>query len=318
MAAAGVAYYFAKYPGPQPLDEGQKPTQKLLMRGGLDEDFEPKLFSKYPMPNPEVAETLEGPERVAAQLKLRASHIYGMLSAGELKATCTPDVQEDLQALLRDANGYENLWIWTFERNIACHRSRSEDRAIAELFKSALRDHGQNPRVLELLALQNLLTGNPFEAIKPATDALRIRESYEAWNILATATLAQADDIVQRDRGAAQPLYKKAFDAASHAETLASAAMRPFQLVKMAQAEIGLGRPLEALELAVRAEEALRSANSGSQAKLQPDFYMQLGSVYYRAGHRDVGIAFMDQAIAMTRGNARFIELKDQILASAI
>jgi hypothetical protein len=258
---------------------------------------------------------------VRATLKSKANHLYAMLMYGETPATCTPEVQAELGDLLSEAYRYENLWLWTLERAIACRRALSQHKEIALMLQDALKARGHNARILELLAEQNLLTGNAAQAIKPASDAARLGNSYDAWELLASANLALADQL--RNEGGEptqiRNLYQAAFDAASRSADLASVAMQPFQHLKMANAQLGLGNSLEALDNATRAEFGMQQASSRSQAALVPYFYMQLGAFYYRAGRKDIGIAYMDQALGMAGPNAeKLTAMRNSVLASEI
>jgi tetratricopeptide (TPR) repeat protein len=298
---------------PRPVQTAPKKTALSFGRVATDET---QSFSR---PSSSALDHSDDP--VGRRLKSRADVIYAALARNDHQAACTPDVRSDLERLLADAEGYENLWTWTFERALQCSRAVGADDSLGKLLTNAMRRHRDNPRVLELLAEHNLRAGHADKAVRPATDALRIRESYQALDVLAGAYLSMAD--MQRasksgDPGQARGLYLEAMSAASRAAELATPAMRPFQYLNVAQAQLGLGEPLRALDTAARAEQAIHAASARSQAHFGPLVYMQLGSIYYRAGHRDIGIAYMDQAIAMAGGDAKLRDFKEQVLKSTI
>lgn len=272
-------------------------------------------FTEHGRPEPRQAPGRPLTPKESA-LKSRASDIHARLTGGRLKITCTPGVQEDLLSLLRDAEGFENLWSWTFEQTLACHGALGHSDAVSMMLQQALARHGRNPRVLELLARQNLLVGKPERAIAPARDALAIRESYDGWAHLGEAQLSMAG--TASDPAMAAKLFQNAYDSASRAHALAPESMQPFQLLKMAQAQMGLRNTLQALELAAQAERSMSGVDARSQAALMPGFYMGLGSVYYQAGHRDIGLAYMDQAIAMVTGEkaAELERFKNAVIGS--
>lgn len=125
-----------------------------------------------------------------------------------------------------------------------------------------------DPKVLEQIGHAQLVRGLEAKRDKQVDKA---RESFES----AAAALAKAIE-------------------------LSGERIDPGTLESMAEAQLELGNPVEAVSWVDEALERLRLGSNDDYTQFRAaQLTMNAGIVYYRAGQKSTGVAYMDQAISM-------------------
>ena len=136
------------------------------------------------------------------------------------------------------------------------------------------------------------------------------------------AELAQGIEARKDGKSAkARELLEAAAVALSRAIELSGEHVDPWTLQSMAQAQLELGNGIDAVNWADRALQRLRLGSSDDyQTFRAAALTMNVGIVYFRAGQRQTGIAYMDQAISMAPtafDRADFVDLKQETLGGS-
>lgn len=230
----------------------------------------------------------------------RARRVYLLLRDGLNQQSCSGEVQADLDGLLDEAKADPETWAWALENAAKCAEVLQQPDRVAKMLTEGVRTQPENFRVWELMGERNLAAGAPDEAISTLQQALKLKETYQARELLGEAHLmlaARFDAEGSKER--ASDAYQAAAASVEKALATATPAMRPFLMVKMARVQLGLGQTEKASEWSRQAEESVRSLDSARQARLIPSLYLRLGSIFYNAGQRQTSLAYMDQAIGM-------------------
>lgn len=200
------------------------------------------------------------------------------------------------------------LWDWTLKRMQDCLRAPTPYRTKSPLLAKLQDLFPGHPRVLELTGLQSYDEGRPADAAAELEQALGDTGTFESWQTLADAKLAVARDAASsEDRAAA---LASAEDAIQRALPLASDALRPYALHTMARVQLEQGNAAAAIEWANRALQAVGEGSGVYQAYMAAEMNLFAGQIYYRAGQRDTGRAYMDQGLAMASSDRQRSELR--------
>lgn len=216
-------------------------------------------------------------------------------------------VQSDLLGLLKKAHQTDRLSEWAMNQSIAC-LGTSSDADFLDALAGTRPDH---PRVRERLGLRAYQDGDIREALHQLMPAAEALDRFESWETLADAHLSLAAELsVSGDRASAQEQLRLAEAAAQRALDRADATGAPFAMHTLARAALELGQIDSAIQWANRAIEALAGIPAGSrQIALIPEMHLYVGQIYFRAGQRDAGLAYMQQAIAMAQTPQQQVQL---------
>lgn len=233
-------------------------------------------------------------------------------------ASCR-SVQEDLLRLLATLPESDQSWTWAMSRAERCLRAPTRDR-LGRDFLEALADlKPEHPTVRRQLGLSAYEAGDVREAIHQLQPAAEALGGFETWETLADARLLLARELQRGgDSDSALKQGRMAAQAAQMALEQASPAQLPFALHTMARAEMDLGNTVTALQWADRAIQSTGGVPQASQqASMIPDLHLFVGQIYYRAGQREAGLAYMNQGIAMSqsaRQSGNLERIRDQFL----
>ena len=148
----------------------------------------------------------------------------------------------------------------------------------------------------------------PEPAAEPKDDAATLDQAGRAQ--LAQGLEARRDGRSVQARG----LFEAAATALGQAIELSGERVDPWTLQSMAQAQLELGNDVDAIAWADRALQRVRAGGGDDyEAFRSATLTMNVGIVYYRAGQRQTGVAYMDQAISMAPtafDRADFADLK--------
>lgn len=284
----------ADHSGPQPGAEAQGPAMSAPV---LSVAALPGLRSGG----------LEG-QGVLPEVYGRAQAIHAVLSAS--RDGCR-GAREGLLGLLRETPRAQPVWGWAMDRAVACLRAPRDARLGPDFLEELARLYPDHPKVREQLGAQAYDNGDAREAIEQLEQAVRENGTFEAWETLADARLALAAELQANGNAEdALILWQQAQDAALNALAMATPAMRPFAMHTLARAELELGRAAPALQWADQSLAALAALDARTQTLLAPELYLFAGQIYYRAGQRDTGVAYMDQGVGMAQSARQVAELQ--------
>lgn len=263
-----------------------------------------------PPPRPEQLSELPPALRALAQ------SVFDQVRTGPTAPACQ-GAQAGLLDLLRQAPLDSRLWLWGMDRARDCLRAPTAFRARNSLLAALIEQFPDHPRVKELAGLQQYDSGDMAGAAATLADAPADTRSFEAWQSYADAQLALMRDLRTRGDPAWQDALARAEDAAFRALDLARDTMRPFALHMIARTQLEAGRGPAAVDWANQAVESVRATGSTYQPYMAADLYFFAGQIYYRAGQRDTGLAYMEQGISMApvaRQQADLRRLRDEFL----
>lgn len=248
----------------------------------------------------------------------RAAAVHAAL-AGSAADGCR-NARGGLLGLIREIPPADPLWGWAFDRAISCLRAPGTARLGPDFLEELAQLQPDHPKLREQLGKQAYDNGDAREAIAQLEQAVLENGTFEGWETLADARLALAAELQANGNAkGALALWQQAQDAALNALALASEPMRPFAMHTLARAELELGQFATALQWADQSLAAVAALDTRMQAVLAPELYLFAGQIYYRAGQRDTGLAYMEQGIGMAQSGRQVAELqrlRDQFLSS--
>jgi len=316
-AAAAGAWWFAPAPDSRPAPEGSALSAAVPMTAPVAGNAAAGASMRQPQSR---AVTLAPPPVPVAEmqpaLRALATGIVERLQGGPTAAACE-GAQVAILGLLQQARMDSALWSWGMDRARDCLRAPTAFRAKNSLLSALIDRYPDHPRVRELSGLQQYDAGDMEAAAESLEDAAPETDTFEAWETYADAQLARARQLQAAGDPRWQDALARAESAAMRALELADAFMRPFALHTVARTQIEMGRPAEAVQWADQAVEAVRAGGSRYQAVMTAEFYVFAGQIYYRAGQRDTGMAYMDQGIGMAPRadqQAQLRNIRDQFL----
>lgn len=284
----------------------------------------PGSLTGAPLPNPASptpAAAASAPGRLAMapparpatplspEQRTQADAISAALRDGPTLAACRA-AEATLLAFVRSVPPRSMPWNWALARARDCLRAPHEFRKDSALLKGLLESFPDDPLVRQLAGLQSYDAGRFDEAAAELEDAVEEKGSFEAWEAYADAQLARA--LAMRGRGDPgwQDVLMQAEAAAMRALELADERSLPLALHTVARTQMELGRPAEAIQWADQAIAALQAGGSRYQAVMTAELYVFSGQIYFRAGQRDTGLAYMDQGIATAASPQQQAELR--------
>lgn len=295
MAAAGPADTpLAPGPAAQPAAMAASPT-----------GVAPRLRAGEPLPSPQLAP--EYPAEVQA--------VHRILAQGPTLAACR-EAEPRLLALARGLPTASAGWDWTLSRARDCLRAPHDFRRRNGLLAGLRESFPDDPRVLALAGLERYDAGAFDEAVDLLEEA-EDQGTFEAWEAYADAQLSRAFEMREQGDPRWQDALLRAEGAAMRALELAGDDVKPFALHTYARTQLELGRAIEAVHWADQAIAALRAGGSRYQALMAAELYVFSGQIYYRAGQRETGLAYMDQGIGMAgppEQQADLRRIRDQFL----
>lgn len=258
------------------------------------------------LPTPPGGEDITGAERAIHD---RAAVVHAALSGSAVDG-CR-NARTGLLGLIREAPPADPVWVWAFDRALSCLRAPRGARLGPDFLDELAQLQPDHPKLREQLGKQAYDNGDAREAIAQLEQAVLENGTFEGWETLADARLALAAELqANGNPEGALALWQQAQDAALNALALASEAMRPFAMHTLARAELELGRLAAALQWADQSLAAVAALDTRMQAVLAPELYVFAGQIYYRAGQRDTGLAYMDQGIGMAQTGRQVAELQ--------
>lgn len=231
-----------------------------------------------------------------AELRVKALRVADALARGPTEAGCRAS-EADILGLAANAPMSSRLWDWALNRARDCLRAPTPYRADSPLLPKLSELFPGHPRVRELSGLQAYDEGRPADAAAELEEALEETGSFESWQTLADAKLA-----VARNAGSAQEraaALASAEEAMRRALEMAPAPLKPYALHTMARVQLEQGRAAEAVQWANRALESVSDGSGAYPAFTAAEMHLFAGQIFYRAGQRDTGIAYMDQGVSM-------------------
>lgn len=249
-------------------------------------------------------------------LRALAADVANRLKDGPSAEACA-GAERGLIGMLRGSPVDSALWAWGMNRARDCLRAPTAFRAKNGLLSALIDSFPDHPRVRELSGLQQYDAGDMDAAAESLEDAAPETNTFEAWETYADAQLARARQLQAAGDPRWQEALARAENGAMRALELADAFMRPFALHTVARTQIEMGRAAEAVGWANQAVEAVRAGGSRYQAVMTAEFYVFAGQIYFRAGQRDTGLAYMDQGIGMAPRadqQAQLRNIRDQFL----
>ena len=247
-----------------------------------------------------------------------AQAVYAQLKSGPSAAACEA-AQPEILELLGGAAVDSSLWRWGMGRARECLRATTPFRAKNSLLAALIERWPDHPLVRELAGLQQYDAGDLAGAAATLEDANKEGGSFESWETYADAQLAR----FKQQRAAGDPAWQdtlaRAEAAARRAVELASPDTLPFAWHTLARAQLERGHADDAIASANAALEALRANNAKYQAFMTGQLYVYCGQIYWRAGQRDTGRAYMDQGVAMAPQEdqrAQLARVRDSFMAA--
>jgi tetratricopeptide (TPR) repeat protein len=235
---------------------------------------------------------------LGSPLQTLASSLFEQLKGGPTAAACE-GAQGGLLQLLGQTPVNSAAWNWGMNRARDCLRAPTAFRANNKLLAGLIDRYPDHPRVKELAGLQQYDAGDMDAAVEALEEAAEEANTFEAWVSYADAQLARMQALRAQGDPAWQDALARAESAAFRALELANVAMRPFAMHTIARTQLEAGRWPEAVQWADQAVQAVQAAGSNYQAYMAAELYVFAGQIYYRAGQRDTGLAYMDQGISM-------------------
>jgi tetratricopeptide (TPR) repeat protein len=252
-------------------------------------------------------------ERAAAPLdpgqRAQADSIATALRDGPTLDGCRA-AESSLLAFARSVPARSSAWNWALLRARDCLRAPHDFRQHNALMKGLLESFPDDPLVRQLAGLQSYDAGRLDEAAAQLEDSLGEKGSFEAWEAYADAQLARALELRGRGDPAWEEVMLQAEAAALRALELADGPSLPLALHTVARTQLELGRAADAIQWADQAIAALQAGGSRYQAVMTAELYVFSGQVYFRAGQRDTGLAYMDQGIATAASAQQQAELR--------
>lgn len=236
-----------------------------------------------------------------------ALRVVAAMSRGPTEAACRA-IEGEVLGLATSAPMDSPLWNWALHRARDCLRAPTPYRRDGRLLKDLAEKFPNHARVQELAGLQSYDDGRVADAAAELEEALDDQGTFESWQTLADAKLAVARDASSAEERAAA--LASAEDAMRRAMELAPPAMKPYALHTMARVQLEQGRASDAVQWASRALEAVNEGSGAYQAYMAAEMHVFAGQIFYRAGQRDTGIAYMDQGVAMTGTERQRNELR--------
>lgn len=268
-----------------------------------------------PDPRPSGAEPPAAPH-LSPEHRAEIQAVHQLLVQGPTLAACR-EAEPRLLALARGLATTSAGWDWTLARARDCLRAPHEFRRRNGLLAGLRESFPDDPRVLALAGLERYDAG----ALDEAVDLLEQAEdagTFEAWEAYADAQLSRAFEMRAQGDPRWQDALLRAEVAAMRALELAGDDVKPFALHTYARTQLELGRAVEAVQWADQAIAALRAGGSRYQALMAAELYVFSGQIYYRAGQRETGLAYMDQGIGMAgppEQQADLRRIRDQFLS---
>jgi tetratricopeptide (TPR) repeat protein len=275
---------------PEAAPAAARPAPAGDAPGSMARHSLPRAAAPVPPPVPMV--------EMPTALRALTTEVLDRLRGGPTAAACE-GAQAAILGLLQQSRMDSSLWGWGMDRARDCLRAPTAFRAKNGLLSALIDRYPDHPRVRELSGLQQYDAGDMDAAAESLEDAAPETDTFEAWETYADAQLARARQLQAAGDPRWQDALVRAENAAMRALELANAFMRPFALHTVARTQIEMGRPAEAVQWADQAVEAVRAGGSRYQAVMTAEFYVFAGQIYYRAGQRDTGMAYMDQGIGM-------------------
>lgn len=239
----------------------------------------------------------------------QADAIASALRDGPTLAGCRA-AESTLLAFARGVSPRSAAWNWAIGRARDCLRAPHEFRKDNALLKGLLESFPDDPIVRQLAGLQSYDEGRLDDAVAQLEDAVEEKGSFEAWESYADAQLARALQMRTRGEPGWQDVLMQAEAAAMRALEFADDQSLPLALHTVARTQLELGRPAEAIQWADQAVAALQAGGSRYQAVMTAELYVFSGQIYYRAGQRDTGMAYMDQGVASAASPQQQAELQ--------
>jgi tetratricopeptide (TPR) repeat protein len=241
--------------------------------------------------------------------RAQADAIASALRDGPTLAGCRA-AETTLLAFARGVSPRSAAWNWAIGRARDCLRAPHEFRKDNALLKGLLESFPDDPIVRQLAGLQSYDDGRLDDAVAQLEDAVEEKGSFEAWESYADAQLSRALQMRSRGEPGWQDVLMQAEAAAMRALELADDQSLPLALHTVARTQLEMGRAAEAIQWADQAVAALQAGSSRYQAVMTAELYVFSGQIYYRAGQRDTGMAYMDQGIASAASPQQQAELQ--------
>ena len=249
------------------------------------------------------------PAQLSPEQRAQADAIATALRDGPTLAGCRA-AEASLLTFARGVPARSPAWNWVLGRASECLRAPHAFRNDNVLLKGLLESFPDDPRVRALAGLQAYDAGRLDEAAAELEDAVEEEGSFEAWESYADAQLSRALALRSRGEPGWEELLLRAEAAAMRALELADEQSLPLALHTVARTQLELGRPAEAVQWADQAIASLQAAGSSYQAVMAAELYVFSGQVYFRAGQRDTGLAYMDHGIAMAASAQQQADLR--------
>lgn len=262
------------------------------------------------------------PQRTDRQRELdsQAEVVYQRIQANGLKEAC-PQVMDGIVGLVRGAPEHSALWQWGIERASECISFVRDPEVKKNILRWLLAADPKNHEFLTARALNEFQFGNFDLAAKELEGALAEEDFHEGWDLLGMARLKQArefDVAKEADKRVASLMAAKY--ALLRSIELGGSPANPLTMSRLAEVEFGLGDTDAALAWADKAIQGARPGGSEINTFSAATVYFNVGIVYYRAGQRETGIAYMDQGINLTSDGERgfLLSLREQVIKGNI
>ncbi|HEX4893825.1 MAG TPA: hypothetical protein VFV47_11085 [Hyphomicrobiaceae bacterium] len=253
------------------------------------------------VPDPSVGGT--------AELARLARDIHARVAGGAISCA---EIQTDLLKVLGGAPESSPLWGWAMDRASICLRTAPTRRFSPDFLEQLAAMKPDHARVREQLGINAYEAGDMREAVYQLQPAAELTDRFVAWETLADARLALARELLRGgDAEAAGEQWTMAGQAARSALDRATPETLPVALHTLARAELEAGRAESAVAWADRALQAVAALpHAARQGIMIAELHVFVGQIYYRAGQRDAGIAYMDQGIGMAQSSRQIADLR--------
>lgn len=296
VALAAVWYADGRVTPPTPRS-GDRAIAPVGMAPSASAGFPGTVASSAPTrdatrPAAARADTPLDPEQRA-----HADAIVRALRDGPTLAGCRA-AEMALLAFARGVAPRSTAWNWAIARARDCLRAPHEFRKDSALLKGLLDSFPDDPIVRQLAGLESYDAGRLDEAVAQLEEAVEEQGTFEAWESYADAQLSRALQMRSRGEPGWEDVLMQAEAAAMRALELADEQSLALALHTVARTQLEMGRAAEAVQWADQAIAALQGGGTRYQAVMAAELYVFSGQIYFRAGQRDTGMAYMDQGIA--------------------
>lgn len=254
-----------------------------------------------PDARPAAVPSVPVPEQEATSGFKKAQEVFGMLRSGVSRESCTA-AWEGLTSLLMTEPERSALGLWTMDRVASCVRVMGTAEEQSSLLASLLAKKPGSFRLLLELGRTEMARSDYVQAMRYFEQANAVEVDSYGLTQLANSKLLAALEVqyTTGNNDERLALLRDAEVALAKADSIAGASLDAWTLQKMAKVKLGLGKPTEAMEWVERAVLAMKGGGSSEIEQISiAALYFNIGEIYYKAGQRGTGIAYMDQAIGL-------------------